>query len=158
MPDGADPAGQSLATRMKDFQTFGKWAAIVLLLQVRPAPTRCDQALYGLLVVGFTLYEIAIIYAPVAWKKAALGYLSAWERTSVSVLHIYSAGLVALALWSKRPWLVVLVVVLHAAMDGLAVATRRLHPPFTTVEIAFSVLAALAWGAFVLTTSPRRSA
>lgn len=140
-------------------QTFGKWAAIVLLLKVRPAPTRGDQARYGLLVgLGFALYEIAILYAPVAWNTATLGVLSVWERTSVSVFHVYSAGLVALALWSRRPWLVVLVVVLHGLMDGLAVATRPLHLSFTTVELVFSALAALAWGAFLGAGSPRWNA
>jgi len=140
-------------------QTLGKWAAIVLLLKVRPAPTRYDQARYGLLVgLGFTVYEIAILYTPVAWATAALGFLSVWERTSVSVFHVYSAGLVALALWSKRPWLVGLVVVLHSLMDGLAIATRPLHLSFTTVEVVVSALAALTWGAFVLAVWPRRNA
>ncbi len=132
-------------------QTFGKWAAIVLLLKIRPAPSRLALIRYGLLVgLGFTIYEIAIVYFPAAWAQAALGHLAVWERVSVSMFHIYSAGLVALALWSRRPHLLVFVVAMHSVMDGLAVATRSLQLSFDTVEVIFSALAAITWCAFLV--------
>lgn len=132
-------------------QTFGKWTALVLLLKVRPATSRLAQIQYGLLVgLGFTIYEIAIVYLPVTLSQSALGYMSVWERGSVSVFHIYSTGLVALAMWSRRYSLIVLVLALHSTMDGLAVATRSLQLPFSTVEVIFSVIAAITWGVFLL--------
>jgi hypothetical protein len=36
-----------------------------------------------------------------------------WERISAVTFHIYSAGLVALALWSKRYQLIALVAGIH---------------------------------------------
>ena len=132
-------------------QTFGKWTAIILLLKVRPAASRLAQIQYGLLVgLGFTVCEIAIVYLPAMLSQAVLGYTSVWERGSVSVFHIYSAGLLAAAMWSRRYSLIVLVVALHSIMDGLAVATRSLQLSFSTVEVIFSVLAAITWGVFLL--------
>lgn len=132
-------------------QTFGKWAAIVLLLKVRPAPSRLSQIRQGLFVgLGFTLYEIAIVFFPAAWAQAVLGHVAVWERVSVSLFHIYSAGLVALALWSGRRRLIVFVVAMHSVMDWLAVAARSLQLSFNTVELIISVLAVMTWGAFLL--------
>jgi len=131
-------------------QTFGKWAAIALLLKIRPAPSWLGQIRYGLLVgLGFTIYEIAIVYFPAAWAQAALGHIAVWERISVSTFHIYSTGLVALALWSRRPRLIVFVVATHSIMDWLAVATRSLQLPLNTVEVIFTVIAVITWGAFL---------
>jgi len=131
-------------------QTFGKWAAIVMLLKMRPVASRLGQIRYGLFVgLGFTIYEIAIVYSPAAWAHAVLGYIAVWERVSVSMFHVYSTGLVALALWSGRRQLIVFVVAIHSVMDWLVVATPSLQVSFTTVEVVFSVLAAMTWGAFL---------
>lgn len=139
-------------------QTFGKWAAIVMLLKMRSAPSRLGQIRYGLLVgLGFTIYEIAIVYSPAAWAQAVLGHIAVWERVSVSMFHIYSAGLVALALWSGRRQLLVFVVAVHSAMDWLAVATPSLQLPLAAVEVAFSVLAAVTWAAFLFAARAPRS-
>ncbi len=132
-------------------QTFGKWAAILLLLKVRPGADRAGCIRFGLLVgLGFTLTEIAALYFPAAWAQATLGWLSLWERTSVSVFHIYSAGLVALAVCSKRHWLTAFVVLTHGVMDGLVVAVRPLQIPFETLEMICSILAVLTWAIFLM--------
>lgn len=132
-------------------QTFGKWTAIILLLKVRSAASRLAQVQYGLLVgLGFTICEIAVVFLPVMLSQGVLGYLSVWERGSVSVFHIYSAGLLAVAMWSRRYSLLVLVVALHSIMDGLAVATRSLQLSFSAVEVVFSAIAAIAWVGFLL--------
>jgi hypothetical protein len=139
-------------------QTFGKWAAIVLLRKVRPAASPLRQLRQGLLVgLGFTVYEVAIVFLPAAWTRVTLGQIAVWERVSVSLFHIYSAGLVALALWSGRRWLIVFVVAMHSAMDWLAVATRSLSLSFQTVEIMFSILAVITWGTFLLAARDSRS-
>ncbi|HPB32291.1 MAG TPA: hypothetical protein PLB62_12610 [Candidatus Sumerlaeota bacterium] len=139
-------------------QTFGKLAAIIMLLKVKPAPSRIAQIRHGLFVgLGFTIYEVAIVFFPAAWTQAVLSHISIWERVSVSVFHIYSAGLLALALWAKRYRLILLVVALHSVMDWLAVATRSLQLPFETVEIIFSLLALITWGAFLISARPVHS-
>jgi hypothetical protein len=138
-------------------QTCGKWAAIMLLLQANPAATRQALARRGLLVgLGFTVTEIALLYFPVAWSGAALGWLSLWERVGVSMFHIYSAGLVALAIGSGRRGLIVVVLVIHGAMDALALATPPLQFSLEALEATVSVLAILTWVAFLVAARPPR--
>jgi len=133
-------------------QTFGKGVAILLLLKVRPATTPREHARYGLLIgLGFTILEISVIcYLPAAWAQARLGYVSVWERVSASMFHIYSGGLVALALWAKRYRLIALVLAIHALMDWIAGAGGWLRLSLWSMETIFLVCAAFTWLAFLL--------
>jgi len=139
-------------------QTFGKWSAILLILKVRPTSGGRDCIRYGLLVgLGFTIVEIAIFYFRVAWAEASWSYLGLWERISASMFHIYSGGLVAIAVWTKRPWLLVLVVVIHASMDYLAGIGGLVTSNSNALEGIFSVLAVVTWVAFLLVECLTRS-
>lgn len=132
-------------------QTFGKWAALRLLWKIRPASSHLACARDGLLIgLGFTILEIALLYLSVAWADAPVGHLSVWERVSASVFHVYSAGLVAIALWSRRYWLIAFVVAIHTLIDFLAGAGGSLHMSFYALEIIFSMLAVVVWGVFLL--------
>ena len=135
-------------------QTLGKGAAILMLVRVRPTSSRLGYVRYGLLVgLGFTILEITVLYFRVAWAQAPLTSLSlsVWERTSASMFHVYSGGLVALACWSRRYLPIVLVLVIHATMDFLAGIAGSLPLSLCGLETVFSVLAAGMWVAFLLT-------
>jgi len=76
--------------------------------------------------LGFAISEITLIYFSWAWAYTPDTYIQwtfligVWERGSAAMLHIDSAGLVALALWSRRYWLIGWIVAVHALMDFLA--------------------------------------
>jgi hypothetical protein len=132
-------------------QTFGKWFALSLLFKVRPASSPAEVLRRGLLLgLGFFIWELTLIYFSVAWAQAAVSYLSLWERCSVAMFHIYSAGLVAIALQSKRYWLIVLVVVIHAFTDFLAGAGGTLGFSLYGLETTFSACAVLVWAVFLI--------
>ena len=138
-------------------QTLGKIAAVWLLLKIRPAGSPRICARYGLLVgLGFTLTEIAFLYFPAAWRQIPLGYLSLWERISVSGFHIYSAGLAALALALGRRgrWLILFVVAIHSLMDSIAPAGMSLGWPLYGLEAFISALAIMTWGVFLFAARP----
>lgn len=132
-------------------QTFGKWFALSLLIKVRPpaSPSQCFR--YGLLTgLGFTVLEISMLYFRVAWAQLTVDYLGLWERASASAFHIYSAGLIAAAIGSRRYWPVGVAVGTHAVMDFLAGAGRILGLSIYSLEITFSVCAVFVWVAFLL--------
>jgi hypothetical protein len=132
-------------------QTFGKWFALTLLLQVRPSSSPARWRQYGLLVgFGFTLLEITGLYFRVAWAQVPVSYLSIWERASSSMFHIYSSGLVAVAITSRRFWPILLVVAVHAVSDVLAGAGGTLGLSTYTLESIFSGCALVIWVAFLL--------
>lgn len=133
-------------------QTFGKGAAILLLLRARPVPHAVGAARYGLLVgLGFTVTEIANIYFSITWAQIPLtSYLGVWERASSSMFHIYSAGLVALALWWRRHALILLVLAVHAASDFLAGVSAALPFSIYELEAIFSLCSVLVWATFLL--------
>jgi hypothetical protein len=134
-------------------QTFGKGAAIFLLLKVKPATTLRDHARYGMLVgLGFTILEISVIcYLRAVLAQAPLGYASVWERASASMFHIYSGGLLGLALASRRHWLIALVVTVHASMDWMAFGgAELLRLSIWNLETFFSVCALFTLGAFLI--------
>ncbi len=132
-------------------QTFGKWFALALLLRLRTPSAAVQRLRAGLYVgLGFAVWEITLIYFQVAWAQVAVGYLSLWERASASLFHLYSAGLLAVALGSRRWWPVLVVVAAHAAMDFLAGAGGRLGFSLDGLESTFTGCAVLLWAVFLL--------
>lgn len=132
-------------------QTFGKWFALSLLLKVRPVSTPSEHLRQGLLTgLGFAVFEFALVYFRVAWAQIPLGYLSLWERGSASMFHIYSGGLIGLALWRRRLWPLGLVVGVHAVADILAGAGTTLKLTFYGLESIISGCAILLWAVFLL--------
>ncbi|HSZ58302.1 MAG TPA: hypothetical protein VK797_21735 [Tepidisphaeraceae bacterium] len=144
-----------LATVAGIAQTAGKLLGILLLFKTRlPSDVR-DSARYGLLVgLGFAISEITLIYFSWAWgytpeKHIQWGFLiGVWERGSAALFHINSAGLVALALWTRRYWLIGWVVAVHALTDFLAGA-GMLSSAYA-LEGAISICAASVWVTFPL--------
>lgn len=136
-------------------QTFGRVVAIILLLNVRPTSVRLNYARYGLFVgLGFTVAEIAMFYVQVVWAEAPWSWLGLCERVSASMFHIYAAGLVALALWSKRARLIMLVVAIHALMDFLAGTGGWPNLSIYGLETIFSILALVTWWIFLFAARP----
>jgi len=132
-------------------QTFGKWFALSLLLKVRPSSSPAQWRQYGLLVgVGFTLLEITGIYFRVAWAQVPVSYLSIGERVSSSMFHIYSAGLIVVAVKSRCWWPILLVVGIHALSDVLAGTGGTLGLSTYALESMFSGCALVIWVAFLL--------
>ena len=90
-----------------------------------------------------------------AWAQLSVSpfYLSVWERGSASMFHIYSTGLVALALCSKRFSYIVLVVGVHAYMDFMAGTGGSVFgiSSIYVLEAIFLVCAVFIWGFFLLT-------
>ena len=134
-------------------QTFGKCfaLAIAILSGIRPQASFSDRMRLGLLVgLGFTVYEISLIYSSMASaQQAVVGYGGLWERASASVFHIYSGGLLALALTSGRCWSLVLVFTVHAWSDFLAGAGMSLGFSVPVLEWAFGIWAMALWVAFL---------
>jgi hypothetical protein len=127
-------------------QTFGKWFALSILLKARPpaSPAQCFRC--GLLIgLGFTVLEITFVYFKVAWAQVPVGYLSLWERANASMFHIYSAGMVAMAIGSRRNWPILLVFVLHALMDFLAGGGGAFGLSLYGLESLFSAIAIVVW-------------
>lgn len=131
-------------------QTFGKWFALSVLLKVRRSPLPSEFLRCGLWVgLGFTVLEITMLYFRVAWAQISVDYLAIWERASASMFHIYSAGLIAAAMRSRRYQLILLVVGIHALMDFLAGAGGTLGISTFGLEGIFSVLAIFVWLIFL---------
>jgi hypothetical protein len=132
-------------------QTFGKWFAITLLLKIRPASRASSVLRYGLLVgFGFALVEIPIVHFQAAWSQIPVDYLSIWERSSSSLFHIYTTGLIGFAIATHRFWPIGTVVIIHAWTDFLAGAGGTLGISLYNLESIFSVCAILTWIGFVL--------
>jgi hypothetical protein len=133
-------------------QTFGKCFALVILFTVRPQASVSDWLRLGLLVgLGFTVYEITLIYSNMASaQQAVVSYGGLCERASASVFHIYSGGLLALALATGRCWPLVLVFAAHAWSDFLAGAGVSLGFSVAALEWAFGMWAMTLWVVFLV--------
>jgi hypothetical protein len=132
-------------------QTFGRWAGLLLLLMVRPASDRSGYIRAGLVVgLGFTAWEMSLVYFSGSWSQVEFGLLSIWERLSASMFHIYAGGLVALTVYSKRKWPFLYVIVVHSWMDfftgGVA---ERLRLSLYGLETMFSACAVVTWLVFL---------
>lgn len=136
-------------------QTFGKWGALVLLLKSTPAGDTRSRIVQGLLVgLGFAVVEVCMIGVPAIWNQIPLSPLSLWERASATLFHIYSGGLVALAIAVRRFWPILLCIVLHALMDSVAVGLAApLRWNLTGMESFFSAAAVVTWIAFLLSAT-----
>lgn len=140
-------------------QTFGKAAAVLLLLRAKPASHSRDFIRYGLLIgLGFTIIEITSLYFSVAWAELPLrSYLGVWERLSSSMFHIYSGALVALALRTRRYLPLLVVLAIHTVTDYLAGIHNSLPLSIYVVETIFSACAVLTWVIFLLMARPEAS-
>jgi hypothetical protein len=127
-------------------QTFGKWFALSILLKARPA-TSCSQYLRsGVMVgLGFTILEITLLYFGAAWRLVPLDYLGLWERASASLFHVYSAGVVAIAIGARRYRFILVVFALHAFMDFLAGAGGTFGISLYGLESLFSSIGIVMW-------------
>jgi len=131
-------------------QTLGKILAIALIFRIHRALTRAQAVRFGLLVgLGFAIWEITVIWYSVVRSEGTLEWLSVWERATASCFHIYTAGLVALALWSRKYWPIVLVVALHAATDFLAANGQVVTSSIHVLESIFSAAAVVVWVVFL---------
>ena len=128
-------------------QTFGKCFALAILFTVRPQASLSDGLRLGLLVgLGFTVYEITLVYSNMASAQlAVVGYGGLCERASASLFHIYSGGLLALGLASRRAWPLLLVFAVHAWSDFLAGAGVSLGFSVAALEWAFGMWAIALW-------------
>jgi hypothetical protein len=133
-------------------QTLGKCFALVVLFTVRPQASLSDWLRLGLLVgLGFTVYEISLIYSGMASaQQAVVSYGGLCERASASVFHIYSGGLLALALATGRSWPLALVLAVHAWSDFLAGAGVSLGFSVAALEWGFGMWALALWVVFLV--------
>jgi hypothetical protein len=123
-------AAESLLLGFADaaFQTSIKWGAIAWLLRRSRATARRDALAVGLAVgLGFAWAELAtagqrLIVAETPIVPPAL--LSLWERTCWSGFHVFSGGMIAVAV--VQGWIawVEVAVVLHAALAAIATPRR----------------------------------
>lgn len=136
-------------------QTAGSAAGLLLLGKTLP-PANLREALRSGLILGlgFAVSEIMAIY--VSWARrytpAHLEWsvlLGVWERGSAAMFHIYSAGLIAAAMFWRRYWpFWFFVIVMHTLTDFLAGAGLFLS--VYVLEAAISLLAATMWITFLL--------
>lgn len=133
-------------------QTLGKLLVLVAWLRMQAGPDAREGSRRGLLVgLGFTVLEIALIWFSMLVSGIPVaGLAGAWERGIASVFHIYSGGLLAIFLRSRRRAWLGAVVAVHFLMDWLAGANATLlHWPMYGLELAFATAAALVWMLFL---------
>ena len=104
--------------------------------------------------LGFVISEIVLIYFSWAWGYSPGNTIQwsflvgVWERASAAMFHIYSAGLIAVALWARRYWwFCVFVITIHALTDFPAGA--RIPTPIYAFEATISVCAIFTWLTFL---------
>lgn len=131
-------------------QTIGKVVVLKLLERARASSDFVQLALVCGLGVSLTeLYLIALtdlakaeVVTPLSWAVI--------ERSSSAFFHIYSTGLLALALLHRRWILVAIVVVIHACTDFLAGLYLTTH--FVTLpsfEVLVFVISLMTWALFL---------
>ena len=77
--------------------------------------------------------------------------MSVWERVSASMFHIYAGGLVALAMYARLRWPIMLVIAIHAWMDFFTGGVAQvLGLSLYGLETMFSACAVATWLVFLL--------
>jgi hypothetical protein len=92
-----------------------------------------------------------------ARREAPIAWLGLWERAIASGFHVYSSGVIALALGRDagpggraRSYVpITIVVVLHAATDFLAANGRLVTESIYVLESIFTLAALLTWLLFI---------
>jgi hypothetical protein len=142
-------AGAIAQTTGKCLLILGTWAAL------RPADLPGKLRLGLMVGLGFTTFEILLLWlnATLTGSLASQWWLGACERGLSSLFHIYSAGLLALGLATRRPSLFALVIAVHYLTDWLAGANASLlHLPVTQLELLFVPPVAAVWLIFLTLT------
>lgn len=135
-------------------QTAGKWLMIAVLNRVHQPRTRHDVLAAGLAVgLGFGLSEVVFIGGQVIAAETAvtgLGVLGIWERMAAVAFHVYTSGLIAIALARRTAWPVALVVAVHSFEDWLAgaVGTRVIAIPAVQLESIYTVSTLVVWAVY----------
>jgi len=135
-------------------QTFGKWLMVRVLGRVHRPTRRADLLATGLAVgLGFGLSEVLFIGGQViaaGTPITGLGLIGIWERTAAVGFHVYSAGLIAIAIALGRWWPLVLVLVVHSLEDWLAgaVGAGVMHVPIVLLETIYTAATLLLWVLF----------
>jgi len=142
-------------------QTTGK-CLLVLAVWATLRPTNLTAKVrLGLMVgLGFTVFEILLIWlnAALAGSPVTHWWLGACERGLISSLfHIYSTGLLALGLATRRYRLFVFVIAVHYLTDWLAGANASLlHLSDIQLELAFVPPVVAIWLVFLAMASKTR--
>jgi len=135
-------------------QTAGKWLMIGILKRLHQPERTSDLLAMGLAVgLGFGLSEVVFIgtrLIEAGTPITGLGLPGVWERAAAVGFHVYSGGLVALALGRRIAWPIVLVLVVHSLEDWLAgaVGSRVLVVPLVLLESIYTAAAAATWLVF----------
>jgi hypothetical protein len=141
-------------------QTVGKWLMIALAKRVHQPHELRDVLAIGLAVgLGFGLSEVVYIgtrLIEAGTPITGLGLIGVWERAAAVGFHVYSGGLVALALYRRRAWPIVLVLAVHSLEDWLAgaVGARVFVIPVLALESFYTAASAATWLAFRRATAP----
>jgi hypothetical protein len=141
-----------LAAVAAGMQSFGKLMMIALLCRMVGATDTLDRLRTGLLVgLGFTLFEISVIWIGAVMRNVPIdSLLGVWERTSASLFHVYSAGLLALVIAGRRR-LAAVVLGAHFITDWSIGANATLfHRSLFELELFFSAVGILVWIVFLL--------
>lgn len=141
-------AGAIAQTTGKCLLVLGVWAAL------RPG-NLLDKMRMGLMVgLGFTLFEILLIWLNGAFTGSTVPqwWLGVCERGISSMFHIYSTGLLALGLATRRWSLFILVIAVHYLTDWIAGANASLlHLPTVQLELAIVPPVLVIWLVFLAT-------
>ena len=139
-------------------QTFGKCAFLALVWFALRAESLADKVRAGLLVgLGFTVFEIILIWAQAIWvgQPIAGWWIGGLERGISSFFHIYSTGLLAMALARRRQRfpLIALVVLVHYFNDWAAGANASLlHLSDIHIEALFAIPVGMLFVIFLILT------
>lgn len=137
-------------------QTVGKWLLVAVLDRVHRPTLKRDVLAAGLAVgLGFGLSEVVFIGSRAIDAGTAvqgLGLLGVWERASAVFFHVYTGGLIAIALALRSALPIVLVVAIHSVDDWVAGASNAqlLGVPLVAVEVFFTAAALATWALFRL--------
>jgi len=131
-------------------QSFGKFVVILLLMKLCEKKNTILKL--GLLVgLGFTISEISVITLTMIFKKVSfsLSYLSVFERTSASIFHIYTGGLIAIGLIKQTNKYLVSVILIHWVLDFMAGAFQHFKISVYLLEIIFFTISIFVFAIYV---------
>lgn len=131
-------------------QVFGKWVALLVVLQGAHRRSAPEIIALGLGVgLGFAAAEIVVIGQGMIARSVVLdppAFLSLMERFSAGGFHVYSGALIAISVATRRLGWVVAVFALHSVADWFAGAQgHAMHQSQILLELFFLVLTGISW-------------
>lgn len=141
-------------------QTAGKALVLAWLARLFRGRRGPEVLRDGLAVgLGFGLAEIVFIatrLVPQAEPMPLFAPIAIWERLGAVGFHVYSAGLVAIAIRARAAVPAVAVVLLHSFSDTLAgpIGHTVLGLPVVALEGLFTVTTLVTWALFRVRAGP----